>query len=270
LNQSHPDGAAYYRSLARLFDSWGVDFIKADDLLFPYHSAEIAALTSAFHEVNPAIVLSLSPGEDVSTTYVDQLRESATMWRISNDLWDRWQDVLDQFQRMARWAPLSGPDGWADADMLPLGHIGIRAERGDDRHSLLSDPEQRTLLTLWAIGGSPLMMGGDLPTSSDETIELLTNRLMLDVNARGEGRHEVLRELGYVLWVAVVDGDPVLAIFNIGDNRLEREFRLDLFGLEGEFSTEEAWTGETGSVDHGVSVTLDAHDAALFRLRRRT
>ncbi|WP_159014104.1 hypothetical protein [Streptomyces sp. NRRL WC-3725] len=35
--------------------------------------------------------------------------------------------------RMARWAPRQGEGGWADADMLPLGRIGIRAERGTDR-----------------------------------------------------------------------------------------------------------------------------------------
>lgn len=64
---------------------------------------------------------------------------------------------------------------WADADMLPLGHIGLRAERGDDRQSKLTRDEQKTLLTLWSMGASPLMVGGDLPTSNADTIALLAN-----------------------------------------------------------------------------------------------
>ncbi|KOG64787.1 hypothetical protein ADK77_19990 [Streptomyces antibioticus] len=55
------------------------------------------------------------------------------MWHVCDDPWNRWEDVEAQFARMARWAPRQGEGGWADADMLPLGRIGIRAERGTDR-----------------------------------------------------------------------------------------------------------------------------------------
>ena len=268
IDMTHPDGAAYYRSVARMFAEWGVDFVKADDLLWPYHTAEITAISEALRKANPAIVLSLSPGEDVSTNFIDHLRDNATMWRISNDVWDRWQDVLDQFQRMARWAPLSQVGAWPDADMLPLGHIGLRAERGADRQSLLSSQEQRTLLSLWAIGGSPLFMGGDLPTSSPETIKMLSNPLMLDVNSRREHQREVLRELDYVVWTAVLDGDEVVAIFNISDAPLSRRVRLDALGLEGEFDAIEAWTNETSRPSDSIPVALEPHDSMLLRLTR--
>ena len=51
--------------------------------------------------------------------------------------------------------------------MLPLGQIGIRAERGDPRMSLLTHDEQSTLMTLWSIARSPLMFGGNLPDNDD-------------------------------------------------------------------------------------------------------
>ena len=54
--------------------------------------------------------------------------------------------------------------------MLPLGRIGIRAERGIDRQSLFTHDEQITLMTLWSIFRAPLMFGGDLPTSDDFTL----------------------------------------------------------------------------------------------------
>ncbi|CAL9323532.1 hypothetical protein SUDANB180_00867 [Streptomyces sp. enrichment culture] len=175
LDHDHPGAQAYYDSQVARFAAWGVDFVKADDMLFPYHEREIAAYARAVERCGRPVELSLSPGTDVSLAPLDHLREHATMWRVCDDLWDRWADVAAQFARMARWAPWQGAAGWADADMLPLGRIGIRAERGTDRLCSLTRPEQISLLTLWLISRSPLMMGGDLPTSPPETIELLTN-----------------------------------------------------------------------------------------------
>ena len=71
--------------------------------------------------------------------------------------------------------------------MLPLGRIAIRGERGEDRRSLLTKDEQVTLMSLWAIFRSPLMMGGDLPSNDAFTLGLLTNPEVLAVNQRSTG-----------------------------------------------------------------------------------
>ena len=76
--------------------------------------------------------------------------------------------------------------------MLPLGHIGIRAERGDDRSSLLTHDEQYTLMSMWSIFRSPLMFGGDIPSSDAFTIDILTNPEVLDVNQHSENGRESL------------------------------------------------------------------------------
>lgn len=89
---------------------------------------------------------------------------------------------------------------WADADMLPLGHIGLRAERGDDRQSKLTCDEQKTLLTLWSMGRSPLMVGGDLPTSNADTIALLANPALREVTAGSSGNREIVRERLFAEW----------------------------------------------------------------------
>ena len=134
LNQSHPGAQAWYDAQLDLFASWGLDFLKVDDMQTPFHSDEIAAyhraIAKAEAKYGRSIDLSLSPGGWVATSYVDFLRENAQMWRISDDLWDRWEDIYQQFARLARWAPFQTTGHWADADMLPLGHIGLRAERG--------------------------------------------------------------------------------------------------------------------------------------------
>jgi hypothetical protein len=74
------------------------------------------------------------------------LRSNAQMWRVSDDLWDNWDDVVAPFARMARWAPHQLPGAWADADMLPVGRIAHRAEHGLERLTRLTLDGQRTMM----------------------------------------------------------------------------------------------------------------------------
>lgn len=268
LDHTRPEAAAYYASLADLFADWGVDFVKADDMLWPYRRSDIEALSTALTASGRDIALSLSPGVDLSTVHAPHLREHAAMWRVSNDLWDNWADLLDQFQRMARWMPHSGDGGFADADMLPLGRIGIRAERGTDRMSQLTPAEQQTMMTLWAVSRSPLFVGGDLPTSAPETIALLSNATVLEVNAKAQRSREVLRETGYAVWTAELDGHTVVALFAIDDRPLALTLPLGAVALPADATGTEAWSGAPAEVhDGGLVVSLPVHGSALFLLR---
>ncbi|OZG60974.1 alpha-galactosidase [Bifidobacterium lemurum] len=270
LNQSHPGAQAWYDAQLDQFAEWGLDFLKVDDMQTPFHSEEIAAYRRAIAKAEAAhgraISLSLSPGGWVSTGYVDFLRENAQMWRISDDLWDRWEDILQQFARLARWAPFQTAGHWADADMLPLGHIGLRAERGDDRDCRLTPDERRTLLALWCMGRSPLMVGGDLPTSTPETIALLANPALREVTAGSADNHETVRERIFarwddensyrgelIVWAADAadwaDGTPsahpngrYAALFWTGDDDYELGGNIELQSIVGIDGRDDPWT----------------------------
>ena len=75
-----------------------------------------------------------------------------------------------EFELTRRWGR-SYPSGWPDADMLALGRLSIRGEVGD-RSSRFTRDEQRTLLTLWCIFGSPLIFGDELPSNDAFTLSL--------------------------------------------------------------------------------------------------
>lgn len=221
LDHTLPAAQGYYDSVLALYAEWGVDFIKADDMLWPYQAADIEAFSSAIERCGRPMALSLSPGRDLSLTRLDHLRQHATMWRICDDLWDRWEDVRDNFARFARWAPHAGPQGWPDGDMLPLGRIGIRAERGEPRNDQLTHDERVTLMTLWVMARSPLMIGGDLPSSDPATLALFTNADVLEIHRSSTGNREVFREGPLVLWAA--DGQDetrYAAAFNLGETTL--------------------------------------------------
>ena len=268
LDQSHPGAQAWYDTQVDQFARWGVDYLKVDDMQVPFMDREIDAYARAIRKAEQAhghfITLSLSPGTRVPTTHLGFLRDHAQLWRISDDLWDRWQDLYAQFARLARWAPLQSTGHWADADMLPLGHIGLRAERGGDRSSLLTADEQRTMLTLWAMGRSPLMVGGDLPSSDEATLSLLENPALEEVTAGSADNGEIIREPveggddqgkeisgEEIVWRALAsdwaDGTPsahasevYAAVFWTGDR--PRQIRTALSSLVGLDRADGAWT----------------------------
>jgi len=269
------DGAqSYYNSLFNLYASWGVDYVKVDDLSRPYHAAEIAMIRNAIDQCGRPIVLSMSPGP-TPIEKAAHAGQHANLWRISNDFWDRWDDVLAQFDRCRRWAPYGGPGHWPDADMLPLGRIGIRAERGDPRMTRLTHNEQITLMTLWSIFRSPLMFGGNLPDNDAFTVSLLTNKEVLFVNQHSTGNRELARSRGHVAWVAdIPDGSgKYVALFNINDPSANAgatepgtvSFR-DI-GLPDRCAVRDLWANkDLGTFSRRYTTGIPFHGAGLYKI----
>jgi len=258
LDHARAGAQAYYDSCVAQFAEWGIDFIKADDLLWPYQAADIEAYSRAIARADRDIALSLSPGRDLSAAHLEHLRENSTMWRVCDDVWDRWEDIEPNFARLARWAPFAGPGGWPDADMLPLGRIGIRAERGEPRDDRLTPAERRSLLTLWVMARSPLMIGGDLPSSDPATIALYTNDEVLRILRDSTGNRELLRERDLVVWAAESGDTRWAAIFDLSGDARDESFDTRSIGFgSAPGSVSDVWSGESVPVE-AVAVQSNA------------
>lgn len=276
VDASKPAGQAYYDSIARLYADWGVDFVKADCISSnPYRGDEIRTLRTALNKTGRPIVLSLSPGPS-PLEKIDELRKYSQMWRISNDIWDLWhgdrpypQGVRDQFANAALWAPFTQPGGWPDADMLPVGRLGPAPGWGKPRDTRLTRDEQRTLLTLWSIFRSPLMIGGDLPAADKWTVSLLTNREVLAVNQHSTGSHPVISTAKTVLWLSEpASGDGYyLDAFNVADSQEKTHYTWSELGLRSkEYRIRDLWKGQDLGAASMVDLLLPAHGCALYRL----
>jgi alpha-galactosidase len=87
----------------------GVDFIKVDDLSFPYSEAEIEGYKKAIDQCGRAIVLSLSPGP-TPLNEATHAAKFANMWRISDDFWDKsWKQISNMFDDAQKWEGIGGP-----------------------------------------------------------------------------------------------------------------------------------------------------------------
>lgn len=259
LDHSHPAARAYYQSTIDLYASWGVDFLKTDDMLWPYQAADIEAYSEAVERSPRGFALSLSPGRDLSLAHLDHLRAHATMWRVSDDLWDDWTAVVANTARLARWAPHAREGAWPDGDMLPLGRLGLRAERGEPRDDALTPDQRRTLLTVWLMARSPLMIGGDLPTTDPDTIALFTSPAVARLTRDSTGGREVLREEPLALWTAEGrSGARYAAVVNLGDEPLTTTVDASAIGFDGDAPVRELWTGAPVS---RAAVAVQSDDA---------
>jgi alpha-galactosidase len=271
LDMSRPGAQDYYDSILKLYAGWGVDFIKADDIARPAHRAEIAALHAAIRKTGRPIVLSLSPGPAMVKDAAF-FQENANMWRISDDFWDDWQALRLNFILMSVWSGFGRPGAWPDADMLPLGRIGIRAERGDNRMTRFTRDEQRTLMSLWSIAQSPLMFGGDLPSNDEFTLSLITNDDVLEVDQKGAHGAAFAEGGDSVVWTADAAGSDAkfVAVFNVGD-RKAIDIRVDwaAFRMPHACRLRDLWARrDLGTVEGGYTFRIPPHGAGLYKLSR--
>jgi len=265
VDMRKPGAQAYFDSVFRLYASWGVDFVKMDDMSRPYdsHAPEIEAAHKAIVAIGRPIILSLSPGE-TPVPRGDHVRRYAQMWRISDDFWDEWKLLEEQFVRLENWNHHRRPGGWPDADMLPLGRLAL-----GERDTKFTPDEQRTVMTLWSIARSPLIMGGDLRHLNAPTLALLTNREVLAVNQRSTDNQPVFVEDGMRVWTARPEGsqDRYLALFNLRNEAREVSIDLRWLGLTGGVKVRDLWAKSDLGVMRGrVGQRIGAHGAALFRL----
>lgn len=268
VDMTRPGAQVYYDSVFALFASWGVDFVKMDDMSRPYdaHAPEIEAAHVAIGRSGRPMLLSLSPGE-TPVARGDHVRRHAQMWRISDDFWDDWGMLEAQFTRLENWNAFRGPDAWPDADMLPLGKLAL-----GERDTRFTPDEQRTLMTLWVIARSPLIMGGDLRNMDDATLALLTNREVLAVNQASTMNRPHFLADGTRVWSARPEGKPderYVALFNTGKERARVGIKLRELALAGRVSARDLWMGrDLTPVTGEFAAELPAHGAGLYRLRR--
>lgn len=276
IDPHRPAGQAYYDSIARLYASWGVDFVKADCIAsHPYAGAEIRMLSTALDTTERDMVLSLSPGP-APWAEVSALRRYSTLWRISDDVWDLWhstvkypQGVGDQFARAAHWAPLARPDHWPDADMLAIGYLGPAPGWGKPRETRLTRAEQQTYLTLWCIARSPLFMGGNLTRMDRRTESLLEDPEVIAVDQHASGAHQAFAQDGFIVWVSKPDagGGWYVATFNTQSQRRALTLGWQELTLPpGSYAVRNLWQRRDQGVGEALTVSLDPHGSVLYRL----
>ncbi|MDE3180542.1 MAG: alpha-galactosidase, partial [Acidobacteriota bacterium] len=182
--------------------------------------------------------------------------------------WDNWSQILQQFDFARDWAQFGGPNHWPDADMLPLGRIRVRGYR-DRSPCKLTHDEQITMMTLWSIFRSPLMMGGDLPSLDPFTLSLLTNPEVLAVDQHSVGGREILRPQNAIIWEArdPASGAKYVAFFNTGTAPRRIAVTWRRLGINRKAGVRDLWRRkDLGNYNGEFEATINPHGAGFYKL----
>lgn len=266
----------YYDSLFKLYASWGVDFVKVDDIANtefspqnPYSAEkEIEMIRAAIDRSGRNMVLSLSPGP-APLNKAEHLSENANMWRISGDFWDRWDKLLNMFSLCEKWYPYVKDDSFPDCDILPLGKLCIDGSYMGDmgRDSGFTKEEQKTMMTLWAVFRSPLFFGGELRLTDDYTLSLVTNPEVINVNQNSEKPLFVYNKGGIAVWQTKIENCTAVAVFNLSDEENRHKLKLSDLGIENVRAVRDLWARkDIPKCENDVAVSLKPHSSEFFEI----
>jgi hypothetical protein len=250
--------------------------VKVDDLSRPYHGGEIEMIRKAIDKCGRPIVFSSSPGP-TDPKVASHISKYANMWRVSGDFWDQWAEthragLNHTFDLLAAWQDVGGPGHWPDADMIPFGHIGIKCTiAGGDRQTRFTPDEQRTLMSLWSIAPSPLILGAQLTDLDAATLALITNDevIAVDQDVLGAKAKRVSQNNGAEVWVKPLqNGDKAVGLFNRSEKPMDVEVLWSEAGLTGSHLVRDLWAHKLlGAFNDKFSASVPPHGAMLLRVR---
>ena len=155
--------------------------------------------------------------------------------------------------------------------MLPLGHLSLGGRPvGRDRQTRFTHNEQMTLVSLWSLLPSPLIVGANLPDNDPWTLALLTNPEVLAVNqdSLGASGVPVSQADGLDVWSKkLADGSLAVGLFNRGE--LEDTVTADWskLGITGRYTVRDLWLRkDLGRFNNRYAASIPSHGAILLRL----
>ena len=266
----------YYDSLFKLYASWGVDFVKVDDIANtefspqnPYSAEkEIEMIRAAIDRSGRDMVLSLSPGP-APLNKAEHLSKNANMWRISGDFWDRWDKLLNMFSLCEKWYPYVKDGSFPDCDILPLGKLCVDGSYMGDmgRDSGFTKEEQKTMMTLWTVFRSPLFFGGELRLTDNYTLSLVTNPEVINVNQNSEKPLFVYNKGGIAVWQTKIENCTAVAVFNLSDEEKHYKLSFSDLGIENVRAVRDLWARkDIPKCENDVAVSLKPHSSEFFEI----
>ncbi len=220
---------------AQTFAEWGVDYLKYDYCFKPMNQKGdqlYRRMGLALANCGRDICFSAcSWGADQTNEWIKTT--GAHLWRSTGDINDSWASIKELAMKQTDYFTTNGQGCFNDMDMLIVGMRG----KGNVAVAGCTDEEYRTHFSLWAMLGSPLMIGCDIRDMDDITKEILLNKEIIEINQDPAYRQPF--QCGHHWWHDVVkvwakfleNGDIAIGIFNLGDHPADPFISLDTLGI---------------------------------------
>ncbi len=282
--QPKEGGEYHFLRDARLYASWGVDYLKLDgcNVYVPpgitrqeafrrAYAAEAAALKRVgrpvvFSVSAPAYFQGTPDWYDViiwSGRYGQLWREGSDManFHVKNPNRKRFNSVLWNYAYNLPLGRFQKPGNWNDPDFIIAGDGGM------------SLAESRSQMALWSMMSAPLILSSDVAKLSPQALSIVGNKavIAIDQDSMGEMATLVRRTpTTDVLFKRLTDGDDAVAVLN----RSETPVKVDLHPAEFGFATSSActldakdlWSGKQQSSVSALQTEVAPHDTAIWRI----
>ncbi|WP_171687163.1 NPCBM/NEW2 domain-containing protein [Paenibacillus planticolens] len=262
IDYSKPGAQEFIDSWARLFASYGADFLKLDGV-GDFDIPDIEAWSKALKNSGRPIHLALS--NSLNINYGATWKQLANGWRTQGDVecycatLTDWSHVSGRFNTAANWAPYAGPGGWSDFDSI---NVANGANDG------LTDDEKQTYVSLWAIGASHFYFGSDLTNLDDYGVRLMTNDEIIAVNQSGvAGKRLSNSSSAQVFYQKLPDGSFNVALFSTGGSSANVTVNWSDLGIQGPAWVRDLWShSEQGTFNTGYSAAIASHGSRVIKV----
>jgi alpha-galactosidase len=258
---------------ARLFASWGVDYLKYDLCSFHEHiegkpEAQQTAMMKAAYLLmrqqldatgRPIVYALCSYGWGRVWAWGPEV--GANLWRTTDDIQANYDSMMFNANAQLGLQRFAGPGHWNDADMLEIGNKGLDQLQ-----------PQRTHMSLWAMLAAPLIAGNDLSAMSADTRDVLTNKevLAIDQDPRGVPGTRVMQEGPIQLWARpLADGSVAVALINTLNHSLSAKLDFKALGLSGPVAARDLWQHrDLGKIDGQREFDVPSLGVVLLKIDR--
>lgn len=267
IDYSKPGAQAFIDSWADEFASWGVDYVKIDGV-GTSDVPDIQAWSKALVQTGRPIHLELSNSLAISSAATWQ--QYANGWRTGGDIecysgcttagtLTDWSHVQSRFGQVASWQPYGGPGAFNDYDSLEVGNGSATG---------LTDAEQQSQMSLWALAASPLILGTDLTHLNATELGYLKNGRVLAVDQDAIDASRIVNSGNQQVYSKKEkDGSVVIGLFNYSDTGSTTvSVPLSAAGISGNASATDLWSGASlGTISGTYSVTLGPGAVKLIK-----
>lgn len=284
IDYKKPGAQAFVNSIADEFASWGVDFVKLDGIT-DANKPDIKAWSEAIRQSGRPMQLDVTEG-DYTVALGPTLDKYATQWEYTSDIENYggkgltdYRNVAKRFRTLALWEPRYGGrrfDGYNDFDSVEVGNCRHSVSSSDPFGSVsypngdgLTPPERRTVLSLWSLAASPLILGTNLTKLCRADLKLLKDRAVLSVDQDGidssmivNGRKEK------VIAKKEPPGGVVVGLFNTTGRRELISTTASAIGLpkRRRYRLINLWTHSATKSGRTIRATVAPHGVVLYRV----
>ena len=253
---------------AMTFASWGIDYVKWDNCAsnadLAVQEQQYTAMRDAMDATGRPMVFSVC-----AWSFYEWATRVGNLQRTTSDIMNTWDSIFANAKATRPNTAYSVPNHWNDPDMLEVGN-------SDNGAGPVTDLENQSHFSLWAITSAPLIAGNDVRDGhmAAATKTTLTNAEVIAVSQDpfGLAGYEVQENVtaDQLVWAKPLNanGTRAVVMLNASAAAADMTVRFDELGLRGGSATvrDLLTHADLGTFTDSYTTTVPSHGTATLKV----